>query len=268
MSNLVPKTKHSLIKFCKIVLHKQDDISYDDVCQVKQIIENYLFVENLSPTDIKNKYQLQYTDFGMFLKRSLEIKLKSTKDAVINYYRRSGKIVTDDKLLYQKFCQFNFDPYSIPVIPGYHLLLQFGIYHPNNNPNGICRDHIVSIEYGWRNKVDPSIISHPANCQFLTNLDNVKKNSASWLNLDQLLERIENNSFVSVSGTHTSLPKTENHKSKISDTNRLYMNITDGTTNLRVLKTSNIPKGYRRGLTRKNGRGGGIRTPNPLGGAF
>lgn len=258
MNNLVPKTKFALIRFCKTVLHKQNDITFDDVSQVKQMIENHLFVENLSPAEIKTKYQLQYTDFGMFIKASLGIKLKSTRDAVINYNRKNGKEITNEKLLYQKQCQFNFDPYSVPQIPGYNLLLELGTYHPTNNPNGICRDHIVSVEYGWRNKIDTKYISHPANCQFLTNSDNIKKNASSWLNIDQLLERIQYNNFQPIEKTYLFLPKTDNHRRKISDTNKLYMTITDGTQNLRVLKTSIIPEGFRRGLTRKNGRGGEI----------
>lgn len=252
MSNLLSKTKHSLIKFCKLVLQKDDDITTDDFCQVRLIIENQLFVDNLSPSEIKSKYQIDYTDFGMYIKKSLGIKLKSTKDAINDFYRKSGSSVTDEKLVYKKLCQFNFDPYTIPEISGYELLLERGIYHPVDNPDGMCRDHIMSVEYGWRNKIDPKIISNVANCQYLTNLENVRKGSASWINLDQLLKRIDSFDFSVIDKSISrKLPLSSTHRKKLSESSSRYRNVTNGITNLRILKTDPIPNGFRIGLTRK-----------------
>ena len=253
MENLVPKKYHSLIKFTKLILNTDRDVSYNDISLVKDIIQNKLD-SGMSPKDIQNFYNLKYSDFGMFLKKSLGLTLKSNKEAVNNYYIKIGKSITEEKLLYKKLCEFTFDIHQYPDIPNYNLLLELGIYHPIHNKNGVCRDHIVSKEYGFRNGVDPTIISHPANCQFLTNYDNIKKGESCFLNLDQLMERIEkwNTSkefnFVSI---HKTLPKTENHKKKISITNSKYMNITNGKINKRIIKTDIIPNGFYRGMTRK-----------------
>jgi hypothetical protein len=144
-----------------------------------------------------------------------------------------------------------FDPYSIPEIPGYELLLTFGIYHPVNNPSGVCRDHMLSIEFGWRNKIDPAILSNPANCQFISNIDNIKKGSSSCITVDDLIERISTNTYNPVEKSWKRLPFSKIHKQRISETNSKYMSITNGYHNLRVLKSSTIPENYRRGMTRK-----------------
>lgn len=137
-------------------------------------------------------------------------------------------------------------------LPGYSLLIEHGLYHPINNPGGVCRDHIVSIAYGWRNNISPKIISDPGNCQFLTAIENCKKNDKSGMTIDSLKERIKNNDFSPVKNNTIYLPKTKNHREKISEANKKYMTITDGQQNFRVYKSSNIPAGFKRGMTRKN----------------
>jgi hypothetical protein len=47
------------------------------------------------------------------------------------------------------------------------------------------------------------------------------------------------------------LPKKEEHKRKISETNKKYCSVTNGIINLRLLKTDPIPQGFWRGIKRK-----------------
>ena len=94
------------------------------------------------------------------------------------------------KIIYKNRCRFTFNPYQVKNVTGYNLLLEHGIWHPLNNPLGVSRDHIISQEYGWRNNIDPKIISHPANCQWLHQIDNARKKSDSWITLELLLGRI------------------------------------------------------------------------------
>lgn len=251
MNNLISKNKHALIRIAKIVLDVKHDVTQNDVDTLKLIMQNHLD-SGMSPADIKKFYNIEYTDFGMFLKKCLNLQLKTLKAAINNYNKQTGKSVTDEKQMYKKQCAFIFDPYSIPEIPGYNLLLEFGIYHPTNNPNGVCRDHMVSVEYGWRNKIDPNIISNSANCQFITNLDNIKKGEKSAITIDELKARIENNCLEPVVNKSLFLPRTLAHRQKISNTNIQYMRITDGIKNIRILKTDPIPEGFRRGFVRKN----------------
>lgn len=251
MTILVPKEKHSIIRICKIVLKINRDINFDDVCLLKTKIQEHLD-SGMSPADIKKFYSIKYTDFGMFIKKCLGMKIYSVKDAVNNFYRKNNRSNTDEKQIYKKQCDFKFDPFSIPEIPGYALLQKFGVYHPINNPNGVCRDHMVSIEFGWRNKIDPILISHPMNCQFITNIENISKGSKSCIDIETLLDRIKNSRYEIIENMSISLPKTRSHKQKISATNSKYMNITNGNHNLRVMKSTIIPEGYRRGMTRRH----------------
>ena len=132
-------------------------------------------------------------------------------------------------------------------------MIKYGIYHPLTNPNGMCRDHMVSKEYGWRNNIEPSLISHPANCQYLTNIENTKKGTSSDLNIDELMYRIKTMDFsFKPNNNHKQLPKTVEHKSKISKKIKMQMCITNGKINKKILKTDSIPNGFWRGITRKN----------------
>lgn len=251
MSKLLPTKKHAVIKLCKHILKINGDITEENFSELKQLITEHL-KSGMSPADIKRHYGLSYSDFGMFIKRCLKIKLLPTKDAVNNYYRKTGQSVSNEKSIYYNSCTFTFDPYSMPGIPGYNKLLEFGAYHPTKNPNGMCRDHMISKAYGWRNKIPPEIISHPCNCQYITNAENIKKSDKSVLTIDELKERIANNKITAVNNEGRTLPKTKEHKDKIRKINSLYMLITDGKINLRILKTVPIPVGFRKGFIRKS----------------
>jgi hypothetical protein len=45
---------------------------------------------------------------------------------------------------------------------------------------------------GFRNKINPKIISHPANCNLLLFSDNSIKKDNSSITMEELLKRIEN----------------------------------------------------------------------------
>ena len=251
MSLLIPKSNHAIIKVCKKLLSIDRDITSDDVELLKTKIQSHID-DGLSPADIKKIYSIEYTDFGMFIKNCLKMKIRTVKDSINNFYKKNNRSITDDKLLYKKQCAFKFDPYSISEIPGYGKLLNLGIYHPINNPKGVCRDHIVSVEFGWRNNINPAIISHYMNCQFITNEENIKKGATCHMTIDVLLSRIKEHNFTIKEKSFIHLPKSKTHRQKISETNSKFMTITNGYHNIRILKSSIIPEGYRRGMTRKN----------------
>lgn len=45
---------------------------------------------------------------------------------------------------------------------------------------------------GFINKIDPEIISHPANCMLLRHNDNVSKGKKCGITLDELIDKIKN----------------------------------------------------------------------------
>lgn len=253
MQKVIPKRFHSLIKFSQIVLDKPNStITESEIDAVKNKMKD-LLNSGLSPKDIQRLYNIEYTDFGMFLKKCLKLELLPISDSINNYYRKTGRSVTDKKLIYKSQCNFMFDPYKFTSIPGYLQLLSLGLYHPIKNPLGVCRDHMVSKEYGFRNNIPSNILSHPANCQFISNYDNIKKGESSVINIDQLMHRIANwgNTEQPIIQYCKKLPKTEEHRLKISESNKKYRSITNGTINKRILKIDEIPDGFHPGLTRK-----------------
>jgi hypothetical protein len=95
---------------------------------------------------------------------------------------------------YRAACQFKFSVKNYPDEFNLSLIETHGWYkakNRGNNLNGISRDHIVSVRYGFDNNIDPLIISHPANCRLLRHNDNVSKGIKSDMSLDELIERIK-----------------------------------------------------------------------------
>ena len=50
---------------------------------------------------------------------------------------------------------------------------------------------MISVREGFELGIDPSLISHPANCRLIKHTDNISKNKKSILTLDELIERIK-----------------------------------------------------------------------------
>ena len=98
---------------------------------------------------------------------------------------------TDAKQIYKVDCAFRFNIYQYLEIPGYALLLERGMYNHQHNPTGVVRDHIISKEYGWRHHIPAEVISHPANCQFITNQENVEKSADCHMTIQELMDRIK-----------------------------------------------------------------------------
>ena len=94
---------------------------------------------------------------------------------------------------YRQKCKFTFDVKEFPGRFDLALLEQLGWYGPTNKRNnltGVSKDHMVSVKDGFIKNIDPSIISHPANCALLPHKKNQSKGSKSSIQLDELLERI------------------------------------------------------------------------------
>ena len=102
---------------------------------------------------------------------------------------------------YRSLCAFEFNVYDYPDEFDLNLLNKFGWYSPNGykkrnktpNLNGVSRDHLYSIHDGFVNRIDPTILAHPANCQILIHNGqhgNNKKKANSSIDLETLKQRI------------------------------------------------------------------------------
>ena len=114
-----------------------------------------------------------------------------SNECLKNWKRRNA-----DK--YKKYwldCQFKFILSDYPEEFDFSLIRKYGWYKASNRGNnltGISRDHRYSIFDGFKNKIDPKIISHPANCELMQHNKNSSKHNKSSITLEELLKRIKN----------------------------------------------------------------------------
>lgn len=112
-------------------------------------------------------------------------------------YKCSGasKRRTDDSLItYRRRASFNFNLADYPEEFDFSMIKEYGWYSASNrgnNLNGVSRDHMVSVKFGYENNIDPNIISHPANCRLLRHNDNISKHEDCSITLEELKVRIE-----------------------------------------------------------------------------
>jgi hypothetical protein len=103
---------------------------------------------------------------------------------------------------YRRACSFKFNLADYPGEFDFGLVEQYGWYaakNRGNNLDGVSRDHIISVKYGFENNVDVSIISHPANCRLMVHNSNVSKGKKCGMTLEQLQEKIKwwNEKYIS-----------------------------------------------------------------------
>ena len=95
---------------------------------------------------------------------------------------------------YRADCAFKFNLSDYPDEFDFSLIESFGWYKPKNRGNnliGISRDHMISVRYGFDNKIPPEHLSHPANCMLLKHGENVSKGTKNSITYEELLKRIE-----------------------------------------------------------------------------
>lgn len=108
--------------------------------------------------------------------------------------RGYDKIDKESLKYYRSRCAFQFALSDYPEEFDFSLVEKYGWYSAKNhgdNLEGVSRDHIVSVRYGFDNKIDPEIISHPANCRLLPHNQNVSKGADSGMTVEDLLVKIE-----------------------------------------------------------------------------
>lgn len=96
--------------------------------------------------------------------------------------------------MYRPLCSFHFNLNDYKDEFDFDLIKKYGWYSPTNKKNnleGISRDHIYSVNDGFVNKIDPKIISHPANCRLMIHSNNNIKNRNSEITIEDLLEKIK-----------------------------------------------------------------------------
>lgn len=106
--------------------------------------------------------------------------------------QKSPRRLKHKKITYKEYrqqCRFKFNLEDFPQEFDLNLIEEFGWYSEENQ-NGVSRDHMVSISFGWKRDIPPKIISHPANCNLLLYEDNKEKGWRSSFNYGELIKRI------------------------------------------------------------------------------
>lgn len=85
---------------------------------------------------------------------------------------------------------FTFSISSYPDIFDGELLRKHGM-RSKSNPNGVTRDHKVSVDEAIRNGYDPYYIKHPLNCELMLFKDNAKKNTKSSISYADLVSKVD-----------------------------------------------------------------------------
>lgn len=92
---------------------------------------------------------------------------------------------------YRYLASFRLHPTELRYIKGFNKLVELGWYNRESNPKGVVKDHRLSIKFGHANKIDPALLAHPANCEFLTVAENAHKSCNSSLTLLELQNNIK-----------------------------------------------------------------------------
>lgn len=105
----------------------------------------------------------------------------------------------------QKFCEEHADQYShhqrakywfafnlrdYPTLFDFTLLKQYGM-RGAKNPNGVVRDHRVSVADAIKNNYDPYYITHPLNCELMLSGENSKKYTKSSITYEELVKLVD-----------------------------------------------------------------------------
>jgi hypothetical protein len=85
---------------------------------------------------------------------------------------------------------FTFSLSSYPDLFDGTLIKQHGM-RSKENPNGVTRDHRVSVQDAILNGYDPFYIKHPVNCELMLFKDNASKHTKSSITYKQLVAMVD-----------------------------------------------------------------------------
>lgn len=116
------------------------------------------------------------------------------KDCAINAKRDCDLKNRDARHVYRLMSKFQFSLNDYPNEFDFSIIKENGWYEASNrgnNINGVSRDHMFSVNEGFKQKIDPYFISHPANCKLLKQKDNFKKLDNCSITKEELILRVK-----------------------------------------------------------------------------
>jgi len=97
---------------------------------------------------------------------------------------------------YRSRYKFQFNVYHYPDIFDIPYIESIGWYSRGGhagewNPDGLSRDHKISVNDAIQNGYDPYYIKHPLNCEIMTWVENNKKKTKSSMSYDELVKMVD-----------------------------------------------------------------------------
>jgi hypothetical protein len=117
--------------------------------------------------------------------------------------RRKRKYCEDHISMYSESAKcgykFRFNVFHYPDLFDIALIQQHGFFCPGGryskdgktNPNGLSRDHRVSVNEAIRNNYDPYYVSHPVNCEIMFHHENNRKKTKSSITYEELIRLVD-----------------------------------------------------------------------------
>ena len=160
--------------------------------QKENVRKSLLKFNKLNGKGIKETLNCLYCN-KKIIKYVLQNRKFCSKDCFYKWKIKEYNKYLTEREIYKKECQFDFTLNDFPNEFNFDLINIFGWYQAKNrgnNLNGISRDHIISIDYGFKNKIPSKLIKHPANCQLLRHKENQSKRGKAGLTLKELENKI------------------------------------------------------------------------------
>jgi hypothetical protein len=192
---------------CKIIpYHKRRNDYCDSSCQAKQTNKGRVY-SNETKGKLRKKFyevlksKVTENEFNKIVYKTCKlcgVKTVKTKRRLYcsdECRKNSKRVNVTEYNQYKQDTKFNFNLSDFPYEFEFSLIEEYGWYKPvnrGNNLGGVSRDHIYSVNEGFKNKVDPKIISHPANCRLMVHSENISKNKKSDITIEELLIKIDN----------------------------------------------------------------------------
>lgn len=150
--------------------------------------------EGLSYKGLKEKFSLTPQAFK-WAQSNDKLIMRSASEGLKLYYKRNRSVSRSKGIKrYRQLCEFKFNVFDYPDKFRLGLIEEYGWYKASNrgdNPEGVSRDHMVSVSYGFENGILPFYISHPANCRLMQHSANNIKNTSCSISFEELLDKIE-----------------------------------------------------------------------------
>lgn len=143
------------------------------------------FIGPILPKEIKPEYVGEYSTLYTPTCKNCNLMFVSRKR--MKYCKECNHLYCSSNKMGYKF---KFNVYHYPELFDLELLKSIGWFSPGGksgkwNPNGLSRDHKVSVSEAIKMNYGPFYISHPLNCELMSHSENnIKKTKSSILYAD------------------------------------------------------------------------------------